>query len=268
MLLVIAWSEAEKPINSLVRPDKKAAPKYGLQAVPVCSLMSFLTLLTCVPEMLHAVRAHIAAFLDVLVGVSWFTRTRSITMTVMCVQFAWYHSNRDLSCAIQHHGIVINVAPTIFVAMLTLMNFSYFIRGGARVHLIQALNLTPADRRVAVWPTYRGFILTEIAKAHQQTNANQPLVATPSRGASAGIATNAGPDQKGDEIEAEVRAASHAKNDSLVLNMNSPSAKFKKLNRPVLGLDAFDPANIRYVPHPSIRSSVLPFTNNLARAVV
>lgn len=224
MLAAIAFSEAEKPINTLVAVHKRSKPKYGMQGVAVVRLMSVLTLLLCVPEMLHAL--------------------------------GWHHSNPELSCQLQHHSLVINIGPTIFVVMLTLMNASYFIRSPARTALVTALRLSAADRRVVVWPAYRGFLLTEIAKLHTEQTANRPMTITPKTSSAAppalsGEAVDASGDEKEVEDNSNGRHSTIGDGDGL-------TAKQKKQNRPVIGIDAFDPENIRYAgqyntPHASHR---------------
>jgi hypothetical protein len=82
VLFLIAWTENEKPTNSLIRPDKKYPPKYGVQAVPVLTLLSHLTLLVTLPELLHT--------------------------------YAWWNSNPSLSCMLQHHSIVVPVRALSF----------------------------------------------------------------------------------------------------------------------------------------------------------
>ncbi len=220
-VILVTLSERSKPENSLVRPDKRYAPSYGAQGVPVIQMLSTIVCLLCLPEMVH----------------TW----------------SWLHSNPDLACNLQDHSLAVNIGATIPLFFIVLMNSAYLFRGRARTQLVAHLNLSAADHRICVWPTYRGFLLTEIAKTHKEKSASQPMQITPtptpgrvsvSISKANATVSDLGGDERADNSAAESKHSSAAA-DLNGIDPSSLTAKQRKQLRPILGVDGFDPANIR-----------------------
>jgi hypothetical protein len=94
------------------------------------------------------------------------------------------------------------------------------------VSAVSDLKLSGLDRRVVVWPTYRGLILTEVARVFKEKSALRPLITTP-RTSSAQRTESEAKEREAGEAEAYVSGAQ------------------RKRNRPVIGVDVFNPTNIR-----------------------